>query len=166
MEKEKNIQEELEVLSPLLAKMKKEQPTTGFSVPPAYFKNLADELIQQQEELQKVDREQKAVSSVMWWERLLNQVAEVFQPKLAMVFTIMLLLLAGTWFFNMNSNDKLQVNSEPTLEELENYVAANLDEFSEDLLLEYEIGMPVLDLDIEDENLDLLLEDIEIEDLL
>ena len=46
MENKKDIQKELEELSPLLAKMKREQPQTGFSVPPAYFKNLTDEIIE------------------------------------------------------------------------------------------------------------------------
>ncbi|MEL7020117.1 MAG: hypothetical protein AAGK47_00785 [Bacteroidota bacterium] len=160
MKEEKNIQEELEDLSPLLAKMKREHPQTGFTVPPAYFQDLTNALLEK-------TTPPIADSQPSWWQSLTAQIGLLSQPRMSMSLAAIALLLVGLWYFGADSASVLDSVADvtPTLEDLEQYVTANLDDFNEEILIEYQTQQPTLDVEMEDIP-DNWLDDLETEDLL
>lgn len=164
MKEEKNIEQELHELSPLLAKMKKDYRETGFSVPPNYFKDLTTEVMEREQRI--ADNGWQVTSTTTWWEQFCSYLNLWWQPRLAVAFTIISLLVVGTWIYIGENKHAIVESEELSLEELENYVVTNLDDFGEDLLVEFQTEPPVLDLEIDEENIEELLDDLDIKDIL
>jgi len=123
MEDKKHIQEELQELSPFLSKLKSDTPKDGFEVPPAYFRQLTDELLDKSQAKPTASSENFA-----WWQRWTFWL----QPKyVGYGLAAILLLIAIPLFFLPQHSAPEDVSSEDALM----YVEANLSDFDTELLL-------------------------------
>jgi len=142
MKNKKEIQEELESLAPSFSKMKKEE---GFQVPENYFNNLPDQIL---EELDLNKEEVSVGEQSSWWTPIAESLMMLFQPRMAIAFATLLLLVASVFYFkNQDSNEALQF-AELTSIEAETYVLENIDEFEDELL--YDLVLQTESLTIED----------------
>ncbi len=153
-----NPKKELEELSPLLSKMKQEHPGTGFTVPEGYFDALSAEI------LGKLPAEATIppVPQHSWRQKLDEWLLSLFQPRLALAFaTVALLLTAAWWALRPASTADASLATVVSDEELLKYIQNNLDEFDLDLLTGLaESAHPSVPLLPEEENLDPLLEEL------
>ncbi|NRB52954.1 MAG: hypothetical protein HRU41_35160 [Saprospiraceae bacterium] len=135
MSEREDILNELKDIAPELAKFKEEQSGTGFEVPPRYFKDLQQVLMQ---EVKAEMDKQTVAKGAAWWESLLQGLQALLQPKPALALaTIALLVAAGIWF--SQSNTRLpQAGPAMALneDEVEAYVMANIEDFETDVLIE------------------------------
>ncbi len=169
-EKDKHIKKELEEIAPLLSELK--DKGDGFEAPFKYFDGLADDIMNQ---LEENETPVKPAS-----DSLLNQVGaffqSLFQPRTAMAFATVLLLLVAGWMYFPTEVNQTTTFAEVSDEILENYINENIDDFEEDLFaglvteddfssLEFE---QINDTDL-DKYLDEIIDDIDentLEDLL
>jgi hypothetical protein len=104
---------ELRELSPLLAYLKKEQEGEAFKVPKFYFDNLADKVIAQAKEVEKVgttfQKETPQYPSV--FARLQDLVSSLFRPRLALAFGTGLVIAFGAWFMLTSKKSKIGVDA-------------------------------------------------------
>ena len=155
------IREELESLSPFLAKMKEQED--GFEVPKNYFQSLPNQVFEKLgTEPSPLKIEQKSASG--FW---VNPLRFLFQPKYAFALaSVALLLIASVFWINNTPEEGLLANLSD--EEIESYIFNNIDEFDSELWMENDLGFDDLDLSNEEEEeyLDDLIEDMDVEDLL
>lgn len=121
MNRKKEIQEELESISPLLAKIDRtETPETPY----LYFDKLTDKVLNQV-------KEKEAPS---WWHQILNQLTF----KNAIAFASLTIIIVATVLF-LQPSDTIELNSFANLEEaaIDDYIASNIDDFEETILYEY-----------------------------
>ena len=150
-----NIQEELQELSPLLAKM--QQSEDGFNVPDNYFDYLSASVLEQVK-LEPTPIQKKEIApSKPWYSFFWN-------PQFATGFAGIALLLAIAFFFRNPSNDTTQV-ALISIDEMESYIADNLDEFDTDLIIdetwEEELGEIQLETEEMDDYLETILDEID-----
>ena len=122
MKKDKNIQKELEELSPKLSKISKNNLDI---VPYNYFESLPNRIFS---EIRKNKSKNKT-----WMDWL----SIIFQPKLVPAYVIAGILVLGViWVFNQNSNSFSLDNEMTQLneEDISGYVLANLDDFNNEWL--------------------------------
>ncbi len=131
MDFNKELQDELNELSPSLSKLDKRE---GFEVPPRYFDRLTDEVLRKA----KADTElTKEKQSPQWLQNISNALATLWQPRVAIsLASVAVLVLAVNFFFNTSSDidDPLAGISDISDQELSQYIQENLDEFDADLL--------------------------------
>ncbi len=122
------IREELEELSPFLSKMKGKGD--GMKMPEGYFDQLSENVLKQihQEGVQEAPVEKPAGPN--WLDRLAEGFWALFQPRLAVAFATVALLLAAGWFLLRQPATELDAD------ELESYIVANLDGFDTEMLME------------------------------
>ncbi|MDG1434572.1 MAG: hypothetical protein P8M17_01645 [Saprospiraceae bacterium] len=171
----KEIQDELEELAPLLSKLKKEE---GFSFPDDYFNQLPEQILNQIDfsKNKKVKETISAAATITWVDQLIEQLASFFRPKIAMGFSMMVMLgIACISIFNdLNEVDISVVDL--TSNDLEDYVKTNIDDFEIQELLnvlgdEEEISWTKIKMNDEDLDgyIDEIIDDIdatELEDFL
>ena len=172
MKRREEIREELEQLSPLLAKMKEEDP--GFRVPENYFQQLPDEIMARMEQ----EKSQEASPSIQasWWDQFLHSLQFLLQPRYAMALAaILLLIVAGIWW--LRPTETVYTGdiawNKVSSEEITNYIANNIQDFEAELLFKATPGLDQQSIlhgtDIDNATLDNYLEDIiddlEVEDL-
>lgn len=135
MSERENILNELKDIAPELVKFKEEQPGPGFEVPPRYFNDLKQVLMQ---EIQ-LEKKQKTIDGpTLWWQTFLQGLQNILQPKPALALaTVALLIAAGIWF-SQPDQDLDQAGNEMALndDDLEAYVLANIDDFETDVLID------------------------------
>ncbi len=171
MKNREEIKDELKELSPFLWEQKGRPE--GFEVPKDYFKSLPDEV------LQKVNAGQQTVIEPKehWWDNLMEYLQSLFQPKYALAFaSVAILLIAGMVYMK---KDDMQ-SPTPQLAEvildqvpddvLQDYISNNIDEFDESLLeeeLTENSGEPLPEFEINDpdELMDELIDDLDISEL-
>ena len=169
MNREEDIRKELEEISPFLSRLKKENP---FEVPADYFENLPDQILEQ---VRPTAQPSTPVARESWLDQLLNSLATLLQPRPALALvSLALLVVAG--IFLLRTNDPGQLAERTLAEEAKDYIASNIDEVDDELLMEMVFGGEEQAEDIlpdvlgEDELLidEVLdeLEDVNIEDLL
>lgn len=168
MEERQNLQEELRKIAPFLSKMKKE--SDGFTVPDNYFKKLPDEIINQL----NVDNQEVALSrgnEKNWWKDFLNNLNWLLQPRPAMAFaSILLLIFAGLFLMNPTTEPEKSIAlSDISLEELEIFFEENMEDYATETLVEgneqlMEKGFG--DGDDLDEYFEEMIEEADLEDLL
>jgi len=152
-----NIQEELTEIAPFLAGLKKE---SSFEIPKDYFKELPDAILQQVLE----EPSKSSVKSPALFEQFILALQWLINPpRLAGLATV--LLLVGGIFFMVNQNPttaEIAISED----EINSYIVANIEDFEEDLILEFteENDFSNLFQDIDDEDLDKYLES-ELDDL-
>ncbi len=165
MESRKDIQDELNELSPLLSKLEKRE---GFQVPPRYFEKLTQEV------LHNVTTESTPIVSVPQWQQNLSNIwAAIWQPKMAMgLATIALLAVATTFFFDSGTTtDPLAELSNISDEELDFFIEENIDEYDMALLADIDdaTSESALSSDIDDDILNELyqqtIDDIDVLEL-
>ena len=131
MKKDTSHKEELEKISPLLAKLKKEDP--GLKVPANYFHNMQVDVMQQlKEEIhQNAPAEPTSTTTGTPW------YAIFFSPKLALAFSTLLVIgIAVYWFSQPGSQPKSEFIAMDDLsqEEILEYIEENISFFeAEDL---------------------------------
>lgn len=128
MKENKDIQKELESISPFLANMKKKE---SFKVPAHYFEQLADDVIREaKREAFEADKSstKDSVLVLLW-----NHLTSLFQPKYAVrLASFAVLVVAGflTWqYFSNATVNTLDTFAEVTVEDVEEYIAGNIEDF-------------------------------------
>ncbi len=126
MKKKDEIREELNELSPLLARMKKEN---SFKVPRNYFESLPDKVMEQvcpQPQTQQAPQ-------IGWLDRLLENLAVLLQPRYAVgLATIAILIVAGVFYLQKPGVDQPGGFDSP----LAQYISDNIDEFDAEMIYE------------------------------
>jgi hypothetical protein len=96
----KEIENELNELSPLLADLKKRQDEDPFKTPKFYFDNLTDKIL-----VQANNEGKTSVVTTTWtpqyktfFERLKSLFTPVSSPRLAMAFASLALVIVGSWY--------------------------------------------------------------------
>ncbi len=161
----KEIQEELKNLAPSLSKMEKKE---GFQIPENYFNELPDQIMSQLD-FSKTSLKKERVS---WIEILSEKITVFFQPRIAIGFSMAMLMICSIYFLTKNTTTTSSAFAELSIAEMENYIEENIEDFDEEILFEFvaENEMNSLGkLEVEDEDLDEymfeIIEDLEDEDL-
>ncbi len=164
-ERKDDIQKELREISPFLADLKKTEG--GFKVPKDYFEQLPEQIMERVQPGRTVTTEPAAQPS--WWDRTLNSLALLLQPRYATALAAIALLLVAVWIWQKPSpsTPELASNNNDSLME---FIEDNIDEYEADYLISViETGddneeettvTPLLDVIIDD------LDDTELEELL
>lgn len=155
MKNKKEIKEELEALAPSFSKMKKEE---AFRVPENYFNDLPNQIL---EELNLERKEVSVGTKTSWWASMMENISMLFQPRLAVGFATLLLLVASVFYFKIQGSDEALPLAELTTMEAESYLLENIDEFEDELL--YDLASqtePLLIEESEDQELNHYLEEI------
>ena len=169
----KEIQEELEQLAPSLAKLKKEE---HFEVPENYFQQLPDQILSQID-FGKNESVAPAAPVRSWVDDIVEKISFLFQPRVAIAFAALLLLLVSVFLINRNDTPGESGNLLASISEaeMEEYLEANLNEFEEESLYDLvdEVASNDFTEDLNEEDLENLMEefiddldDSELEDLL
>ena len=164
----KEILDELREVAPSFAKMEKKE---GFQVPEDYFSELPDKILTElnlSENTTKTDATPPA--STAWWTQLIDSIMILMQPRLALGFAVVLVLLVSVFLLTQGSeNTSMSLVLSP--EEAGQYIMENIDDFDEEMLFdalaEIEGEMNLMDLkemNFEEAELDGLMEEI-IDDL-
>lgn len=161
-----DIQQELEKLSPELAKLR-QQPARKPVPPPGYFDSLADQV------LERATAEDKPPLNVVWRGR--SRSKRQWKTWLAVAAAVLLVLSVSLYVFSplAHSEESLAGLSDA---EARAYIEGNIDEFSINLMLEAELVqtddqalpagiIPDLEEEEVEEYLYELLEDEELEEL-
>ncbi len=165
MDNREDIRKELEEISPKLARLKRDD---GFRVPPEYFYKL------QAEVMEKAGLSDHNTEKSLW-EKLLLSISFLLRPQLAAAFTVVLLLVASSYWFLRADKDHFadRFHQIPT-EDLALYLSDNADEIDEYLLYELADGeedlQKIIPVDrINDDELEQLfdefIDDIELDEL-
>jgi len=159
MSHKENIREELEQESPFLARMKAEDKSEGFTVPPTYFRELQEDV------LHRVAQKPAAVSLRERWQAFINHLLPGVHP--VAVLTGLALVVVGIWWVAQDTTmvSGEQILAEASEEELQAYVTSNTDAFTTDLILEVADEEAELDLllpvdNFSEEEADQLLDDL------
>ena len=146
----KDIQDELQDISPLLAKMRKEED--GFSVPEDYFDYLSNSVLEQikLEPKSSITKKEKVRSP--WF-------AFLIKPRFAISLTTVTLILGVVFWnnFQMGINNQL---TEISSQEIESYVASNLEEFETELFMNETLIEELGEIQIEGELIDEYIETV------
>ncbi len=130
MENKKEIREELQRLSPLLARLKEvhEPPT----VPKTYFADMQAQVWRKWQQQQALPHTKPLYS---WWEKLrLWWLSGTIRPALA-VAALALLVTAGLWWWYRERIPAIPSVAQLSEKEVLDYIQANTDNFDTQLLL-------------------------------
>ena len=173
METKDEIKKELEELSPFLAQF--QTRNSGFRTPENYFDGLPGAI------MRKIKAEEQTAFEAPkptpgWLELLLAQIQQFFLPRYALALaTVAIVIVALVWTLNSGpgqSDQNLAWNDIPT-EEIDGYIADNLQDFEVDLLMEFAPDLErqsvlqgsKIQEEAIDAYLDEIIEDLDIEDL-
>lgn len=171
MKNKKEIRDELESLSPFLSANKKEPE--GYQVPKDYFKTLPDEVFKKL----NIAPQPVITEKENWSTRFFNSLQYFFQPRLALAYATVALLIFAGLFFTKNENEttppKMMADAilnEVPDEVLTEYIAANIDHFDETILAEQLTGnsenpLLILELENDEELIDDLMEELDTEEI-
>lgn len=166
MQEQDDIQKELADLSPQLAKLRKE---TQADIPLDYFNTLPDTVwdkVQSKTETKQVTISRfPRVIGAGWdryWESLDQWLQSMFQPRVALVFASLLLLLTAGYWLKTNDAFTQESLAELTTEEIDWYVSENIEDFEQALLevLPEDIDLSMELNEIDDAELDDLMDDL------
>jgi hypothetical protein len=127
MKKNNEIKDELKKLSPFLSDIKKEN---AFKVPKDYFKSLPDKVLDQIQVSKNTTEQISAQAS--WIDRLIENIAVLFQPRYAIGFATALILIVAAIYINQKPVNQLNGSSNLVSQ----YVEENIDEFDAEMLWE------------------------------
>ena len=137
MKKKNEIKDELEKLSPFLSEIKKEN---AFKVPKNYFNSLSEEVLKQVQ-VTSNSTEQTTTASTSWLDRLIENIAVLFQPRYAVGFATALILVVAAFYFTQQPGGQL---NEP-YQLASQYVEEHIDDFDAELLWEASVFEDDLD---------------------
>lgn len=136
MRKQTDLKEELEDLSPLLAKIKK-QDGKPFEVPEGYFGSLPDDVLIR---LRNTAPEPLAPKA-SWLDQLVNALHYLLQPRLAAgLVTAVVLVVAGVFWLRPKAQtaapvDQFELLADLSVDEVSAYVVEHIDVFEEEDLI-------------------------------
>jgi hypothetical protein len=126
-----DIKKELNDLSPFLSELKKKDP---FNTPKFYFDTLADKVLEKAKGETITPPQLERYYSLS--ERINNWLSSILQPRFAVAFaTITLLLVAGWFFITQQKKGTTQAMADISTDEIHRYITENIDEFDEDLII-------------------------------
>ena len=129
----KECEDELREISPFLADLKKnKEGEEPFRTPKFYFDTLADKVMEKAVAKPIITPQYQVRPS--FFEMAQKWLASVMQPRYAIGFATVALLAVGGWFFIQKNQQN--VDSFASNEEIHQYIADNIDDFDEALLLE------------------------------
>lgn len=175
MRKQDDLKQELEELSPLLHKLKAQE--NPFKTPEGYFASLPDELITR---LRNEAQPLRTPARPGWSDRLLQFLESLMQPRLAVGFaTVAILVAAGVFWLRPGAvnepSEQLAMLSDLSHEDVSAYVTANIESFEEEELMlavsesgvEVENSLPAIELDSQaiEDYMDEAIEEMDEEDL-
>ena len=161
----KEVQDELSSISPMLSKMKQEQEDP-FRVPHNYFEQLPDDIMRQLKA--EAAPEPAKTQGISWIDRMLESLTVLLQPRMAVAFASMALLIVAAFFFLQSPGEEspyvAEIQEDISEQEIAAYIEANIDEFDAELLFA-ESDSPYEDLqdnslEVEDEELDEYMDDL------
>ena len=130
----KEILDELKDIAPFLSEMEKKD---GFQVPENYFNELSDKILAELDLSEKVVAPAPRESNPSWWDQLLEQISILFQPRVAVGFGVVLVLMVSLFLFTNDGGEAQQgVLADVTAEEASQYILDHIDDFEEELLME------------------------------
>ena len=135
MKNRENLLEELKEIAPNLAKMKRQK--VDFQVPENFFEQLSDKVIEQYKaENQMVSLPKKKTKTQL--DHWLDVLQQLFQPKPVMALaTVILLIVAGLFLLQSPADSGAEISlSEIPIEDLEDYLNENIEEFDATLLVD------------------------------
>ncbi len=132
----KEFEDELREISPFLADLKKsKEGEEPFRTPKFYFDTLADKVMEKAVAKPVIPPQYSIHSARPSFIELAQKwVASIMQPRYAIGFATVVLLAVGGWFFIQKNQQN--VDSFASNEEIHQYIADNIDDFDETLLLE------------------------------
>lgn len=158
--KEHNPEEALEQWSPKLAKWKAEGKLDGFSVPPAYFRELEADV------MAKIQQADAAYAPKSFWARLSQWWAAAPQP--AYVLAGVALILTAVWIlrpdpYQQRTEDSLFAQAQAA--ELQAYITEHPEAFTAELVLEVADEDPAFSLsfdltDLSEQEVDQVLDEL------
>ena len=154
MEDKNYILDELQEISPLLAKMKQEKPKEGYQTPKFYFEASADKV------LQRIKTEDAPKVAAKTENGIWVAIQSLFALRSAAMAMAVLLISFSIFYFSpkVNNNDTALAQN-LSKEEITAYIQENIDDFDETMLIEnssMNINEEEKILDLQDEDLDLL----------
>lgn len=166
MDRKDEIKKELEELSPILSKLKKENP---FEVPSNYFQQLPNQIMEQA----KLTPVEKSIRKESWLDRIVASFAFMLRPQVALG---LLGLVAITWtaIYTLQPDETIApiAVSQEIEEEADEYILENIEDFDVDDLAQLAFGEEIDylidsgdDLEFDDATLDEILEGVEVEDI-
>ncbi len=132
MNKKNEIKDELKNLSPFLSEIKKKD---SFKVPKNYFKSLPDNVLDQ---VRITNEASKSVTQANWLDRLIENIAILFQPKYAVGFATVLILVVATVYLTQKPNNQI----DGPYQLISQYIEENIDEFDAEMLWEASVFEP------------------------
>ena len=171
MKNKKEIQEELEALSPKLAKLKKTPHSLNRNgLPKGYFDSLPDQVFAriaaEKPQAQIRASEEKPMT---WVDKLLAPIQILMQPQLAVGFGIALLFFIALAYFMIPKGEASIIADKNALQDIQEealyeYVLNNIEEFDSEIILDIAVDIPlefILPESIElDESLDQIIEEL------
>ncbi len=133
----KEFEDELREISPFLADLKKsKEGEEPFRTPKFYFDTLSDKVMEKAIAKPVIPPQYSTHSAhLSLFELAQEWVASIMQPRYAIGFATVALLAIGSWFFIQKNQQN--VDSFASTEEIHQYIADNIDDFDEALLLEH-----------------------------
>ncbi len=176
MKRKAEIQEEIKRIAPQLAKVK---PQQGFKVPKGYFDKLPEEVLCKAKAGQTMPAADSMQPARSRFDELASWLAGLLQPRMALGLATALLLTVAAWWMWPGSVEEAQpalaiaeYGYELDDEEIEQYIAANIDDFDTQSLFELsyeqegEADLPeVEDLELDEQTINELLDELEADDL-
>jgi len=126
MKKKNEIKEELKKLSPFLSEIKKED---SFKVPQNYFKSLPDKVLDQVRVVTKAPEHSPTQPS--WIDRLIENIAVLFQPRYAVGFATATILVVASVYFSQQPDSPI----EGSYQLASQYIEDNIDDHSPTLAI-------------------------------
>lgn len=170
MKNKEEIKEELKGLSPFLLEQKGKPE--GFDVPKDYFNSLPDEV------LGKLNARTETIAvgeKENWLDQLVKSLQYFFQPRYALAYASVALLLVGGIYYKSSGSGEQQVVAAAAIldglsdEVLNEYISENIDEFDEatlsEQLAENIDPLSRLQFETSDELMDELMDGLDVEDL-
>lgn len=150
MKNTENINEELKAISSLFASIEK---PTSVSPNAAYFGQL------QKNVWGEINQATPIAQQENWLDSLRQKLEWIFMPKyaLSMAVAFSFLLLAINYFSFQNTKDKVMLASLSNTE-IQSFLADNIDEFDEQILMQEKIEFPFLDEKVSSEQINKYLE--------
>lgn len=136
--KQQEVKEELKALSPFLHQIKDKD--NAFKVPEGYFSQFQAQMLDQMKAMPeaspKVNRKWRTNISI---QHFIDQLAVLLQPRMALALASVLVIVVAAWFIVRSGENP--VTAEPSfatlsVEEIQKYIDANLDDFDEEMVKE------------------------------
>jgi len=135
-----DMRKELEGLSPRLLKLKEQGE--GFKIPDNYFQNLQAQVFEKIQAGEPAPESRKIAPAPNWLNQLVEQLQMLMQPRWAIGFaTVALLIAVGIgWLNRQNQVDPQSLNTELAKvdpQSINAYIQDNLHEFDTETLMEF-----------------------------